>query len=792
MYFKKAQSKKPCLYEILYDTSDPTNRFVPDREETLTLEKESRSKLNKDIVKPYDYTKQNGLYEIFNPVTQEYHDQLAHANENDSFKFVHELKQEMHADLKYVESLKKEIDELESDKAEFINMYDILLTTQTREPQLPQNSKNTNPHGCTSTGVIHRTNVSRPQLRRTQMKDKVMPNNSQVKFKKTEVEDHHRISSISKKTKFVIACNDSLKSKTSNVNAVCATCEKYVFNLNHDACDSKFLNDVNPLHAAISPTAESPGYIVDSEPEIDPEKEDGDDEEFKEYSIDYPTSRGDDVADDDGDDLSEDDADDEDERSPQTDSDETEPFEEGKTAATPPPFGYRVAARISVQPHIHMSFRSDSEKRACFTTPTGGYEVGESFVAAARQIRPALTIADRRKADDRLIIMDYCQSREVHTRTLVIHIEALQRDKMAPKRARTTRAMTQEAINNLIALRPRIVCPTRECTYKDYLNCGLLKFNDTKGIIGLTRWFERTEAVSNISNCTMEHQTLKQMMTAKYCPRGEVKKLEVRLWNLKVKGTDITSYTLCFQELSLLCGRMFLEESDEIERYAGELPEMIRGNVMSYEPKSMQKAIESANEQMDQKLIGIADRQAENKRKFDNTSRNQQNQQPFKRNNNVVQAYAEGSGEKPYRGIKPLSQTANNNNNNNNQRATLAYQGIPTCFECGAQGHFKNNCSRLGNRNQGNQNQAGNGNAAAKAYGLGTAGGNPNANVVMGFSKIAKSMTKLTQKKVMFNWGDKKEVAFHLLKKKLCSAPILALPEGAENFIVYCNASHKG
>nr|GFC41502.1 hypothetical protein [Tanacetum cinerariifolium] len=97
-------------------------------------------------------------------------------------------------------------------------------------------------------------------------------------------------------------------------------------------------------------------------------------------------------------------------------------------------------------------------KRARFTTPTGGYEVDESSVAAARQIRPALTIADRRKADDRLIgilrrerryfctlsttyaqevahsrayctqIMDYCQSREVHTSTLVTQIEALQRD----------------------------------------------------------------------------------------------------------------------------------------------------------------------------------------------------------------------------------------------------------------------------------------------------------------------------------------------------------------------------
>ncbi|GJZ72864.1 hypothetical protein Tco_0637010 [Tanacetum coccineum] len=154
MYLKKTQFEKPCLYVIPYDQSDLANRLVPDREETLTLEKEGRSKLNKDKVRPYDYTKLNSLYEIFKPPTQEDHVQLAHPNEdhfraptahdmeiliktclmplaiktqNDSFTFVHELKQEVHADLKYFESLEKEINELESDKAKFSNMYDILL-----------------------------------------------------------------------------------------------------------------------------------------------------------------------------------------------------------------------------------------------------------------------------------------------------------------------------------------------------------------------------------------------------------------------------------------------------------------------------------------------------------------------------------------------------------------------------------------------------------------------------------------------------------------------------------------
>ncbi|GKC42926.1 putative reverse transcriptase domain-containing protein, partial [Tanacetum coccineum] len=63
---------------------------------------------------------------------------------------------------------------------------------------------------------------------------------------------------------------------------------------------------------------------------------------------------------------------------------------------------------------------------------------------------------------------------------------------------------------------------------------------------------------------------------------------------------------------------------------------------------------------------------------------------------------------------------------------------------------------------------------------------------IEGFSKIAKPMTKLTQKKVKFEWSDKQETAFQLIKQKLCSAPILALPEGSEDFIAYCDASKKG
>nr|GEY01238.1 hypothetical protein [Tanacetum cinerariifolium] len=87
-----------------------------------------------------------------------------------------------------------------------------------------------------------------------------------------------------------------------------------------------------PLPAAVSPTAESPGYITESEPEMEPEENDGDDEKSEEDSIDYPTSEGDNDANDDGDDLSKDDVDDEDEE----ESSDSEEEEEEHLASTVP------------------------------------------------------------------------------------------------------------------------------------------------------------------------------------------------------------------------------------------------------------------------------------------------------------------------------------------------------------------------------------------------------------------------------------------------------------------------
>ncbi|GKE03411.1 putative reverse transcriptase domain-containing protein, partial [Tanacetum coccineum] len=233
--------------------------------------------------------------------------------------------------------------------------------------------------------------------------------------------------------------------------------------------------------------------------------------------------------------------------------------------------------------------------------------------------------------------------------------------------------------------------PTRECTYSDFLKCQPLNFKGTKGVVGLTQSFKKMESVFHISNCTVACQ--------------------IKFATCTLQGNALTW--------------MFPEESDEIEKYVGGLPDMIHGSVMASKPKTMHYAINFATKLMDQKIRTLAELQAENKRKFKDTSRNNQNQQhPFKRHN-VAWAYTAGPGEKkPYRGSKPLCPKCNYHHDG---------QCAPKCTNCkmcGAQGHFKSNCLKLRNKNQGNQ--TGNGNVVARAYGVGTEGIKPNSNVVMG------------------------------------------------------------
>ncbi|GJS79198.1 reverse transcriptase domain-containing protein [Tanacetum coccineum] len=191
-------------------------------------------------------------------------------------------------------------------------------------------------------------------------------------------------------------------------------------------------------------------------------------------------------------------------------------------------------------------------------------------------------------------------------------------------------------------------------------NCSVenkIKFSTcTHLAIALTWWNSHVISVSHDIAYAMTWADLRKKMTDKYCPRNEMKKLEAELWNLKVKGTDVIGYNQCFQELALLCVRMFPKESDKIERYVGGLPNMIYGNIVASKPKTMQEAVEMATELIEKKVSTIAERQAKNKRKFENTSRNNQNQQQQNKRQNTGRAYTAGTGEKkPYGDLNPYA-----------------------------------------------------------------------------------------------------------------------------------------
>nr|GEV94319.1 putative reverse transcriptase domain-containing protein [Tanacetum cinerariifolium] len=365
------------------------------------------------------------------------------------------------------------------------------------------------------------------------------------------------------------------------------------------------------------------------------------------------------------------------------------------------PLGYR-AAEIRMRALIlSTSRRTDipeanvpPQKRTCLTTPTPGFEVGESSAAGAA-MQPGPTDSDhlggvdqrvtefgttiRKRTDefevqfeeaqddgaflrarvnalfrDRpdhrrtalLLDMEAIYAREAwtvsedrsaaiaaHVRTLEAHVAALIAQTSSLQTQLTTtlgRIKILEArylepqegpaeagsssecdadmsrngdnINDSGTCRRRQVTTQRECTYTDFLKCQPMSFQGTEGVVGLTRW-----AVGQDVAYVMPWTALKRMITDKYCPRGEIQKLEYEYWNLKVKGLDLLNYNQCFQEMAIMCDRMFLEESAKMERYIGGLPDMIHGSVKASKPQSMQEAIEFATKMMDKKMLTHAE-----------------------------------------------------------------------------------------------------------------------------------------------------------------------------------------
>nr|GEU43974.1 reverse transcriptase domain-containing protein [Tanacetum cinerariifolium] len=274
----------------------------------------------------------------------------------------------------------------------------------------------------------------------------------------------------------------------------------------------------------------------------------------------------------------------------------------------------------------------------------------------------------------------------------------------------------------------RNVQTERPCFYVDFMKCQPLNFKGTEGVVSLTRWIEKMELVFQISGCAIENQLklatctllgaaltwwngqirtlgpdaytmtweiLKKKMTDKYCPQGEIKKLEIELWNLKVKRNDVSTYNDHFQELTLIFTKFVANETEKIDKYISGLPDNIYGSVKASKPKTLNETIELANDLMDQKLRTYAERQIDNKRKADDPSRNNHGHQqhPFKRQN-VAKVCNIGSGErKPYGGNLPKC-----------TKCHFHHNGLCTqkCHKCNKVGHLACDCKSFSNTNVAN------------------------------------------------------------------------------------------
>ncbi|GKD78875.1 putative reverse transcriptase domain-containing protein, partial [Tanacetum coccineum] len=332
----------------------------------------------------------------------------------------------------------------------------------------------------------------------------------------------------------------------------------------------------------------------------------------------------------------------------------------------------------------------------------------------------------------------------------------------------------------------------RECTFHDFLKCKPHNFSGTKGVVGLTSWFEKMETMFNISNCPPKYQVkyatctlqgsaltwwnshkrtigvdaayalnwveLMKLMTEVYCPRNEIQKMETELWNLTVKGNDLTAYTQRFQDLILLCTKIVPDEEDRVERFIGGLPDNIQENVIAANPARLQDAIRIANQLMDKKLQGYAARSADNKRRMESNLRDNRGQQPpFKRQNtsgqNMARAYTTGNNErKGYAGLLPYC-----------NKCRLHHEGLCT---------MRRDCPKLRNQNCGNQtrnktgNQTGGNEAMTKAYAIGGGGTKPDSNVVTGMFLLNKCYASM-----LFNSGADRSFVSTTLSALLDVAP---------------------
>nr|GEV29611.1 putative reverse transcriptase domain-containing protein [Tanacetum cinerariifolium] len=497
---------------------------------------------------------------------------------------------------------------------------------------------------------------------------------------------------------------------------------------------------------------------------------------------------------------------DEDTKEPSEDSDETEPFEEDETTVTPPPPRH-YGARMSVRPQTPMVAST--------------HVLIDAFAAGSSSFPLPPTSPD------------YDQAPLGHREAMIRKRDDIPKEDIPPRRrfAFTAPPPGCDVVESSAAARaPR---SQYDFVYTVKARHGLIH-SPGHDAWTIARAADRVEDVGYVRALhasehrmmtSIEEVNLRTHMSRMEWQRQSAEDLAVtqmmRIHTLEARARTDTmedaissSYTQRFQELALMCTKFLADETEKVDKYISGLPDNIHRNVMSTRPKTLDETIELANDLMDQKLRTYAERQNDNKRKADDSSRNNHQQKPHKKQN-VARAYTAGPGEKKvYNGDLPLCtkcnyhytgqcapkcgkcksyghtttdcrvNTNNNNNNNNNKN-----QKAGACYECGNTGHIKKNCLKLKNRGNG----SGNGVAQGRAYALGGRDASLDSNVITGTAPVARVPYRVAPSKMKELAEQHQELSDKgFIRPSSSPAPILALPKGLKNFIVYCDASHKG
>nr|GEW04489.1 reverse transcriptase domain-containing protein [Tanacetum cinerariifolium] len=488
----------------------------------------------------------------------------------------------------------------------------------------------------------------------------------------------------------------------------------------HTPSDDDIQVEDQPHVDDASPTAESPGYIANS----NSIEEDGD-EDFEEDLEEDPSEEHEPEDDEDPeeDPNEEPEPKEKDTKEPSKDSDETKPFEGDETAVTPPPprhhkapLGHR-AAMIRMRDNI-LEGDMPPQRRFVFTAPSSGSDVAESSAAAVRAPRGQYDFVDTVKTDRRDI-------------KLKIDVVRGQRTAYETELQEVHQAyLSFEARNRALLVRLQIL-------------------------------------ETHVSRIEWQHQSAEDLAVTQMMP---IHTLEARARTDTVEDASSSCHlyfsflAILFSLLSamaLMCTKFLADETEKVDKYISGLPDNIHGNVMSTRPKTLDETIELANDLMDQKLHTYAERQNENKRK---TNNNQQ-QQPHKKQN-IARAYTAGPGEKKVytRDLPPCTKSnyhhteqcapkcgkckrnypkqkncRNGNGNDVAQGRAYALRGRDASpdfnviteikmleHECGNTGHIKRNYPKQKNCRNGNGNDV----AQGRAYALRGRDASPDFNVI--------------------------------------------------------------